>query len=215
MRTFVPPRLMLVTDRRLCPVDRLPALAAQVVAHGVDAVQLREKDLPADELLALARALRAAIGDRALLFVNGDVDVALAAVADGVQLGEEAMSVAEARHRAGGRLLIGRSVHDVAGAVAAERAGADLLIAGTVYPSRSHPGGPSAGPELIRRIVAVVRVPVLGIGGITWENAAAVIAAGGAGVAVISAILAAPDPVRAAAELRAAVEAAAAVGQQT
>jgi thiamine-phosphate diphosphorylase len=215
VHTVAPPRLMLVTDRRLCPLDRLPALAAQVVGHGVDAVQLREKDLPPDELLALARALRVAIGDRALLFVNGDVDVALAAGADGVQLGEAAMAVAAARRRAGGRLLIGRSVHDVAGAVAAAQEGADLLIAGTVYPSRSHPGGDTGGPDLIRRIVAAVHVPVLGIGGITQENATAVIAAGAAGVAVISAILAAPDPARAAAKLRAAVEAAAAVGQQT
>lgn len=215
MRTVAPPRLMLVTDRRLCPPERLPALVARVVAHGVDAVQLREKDLPPDALLALARALREATAGRALLFVNGDVEVALAAGADGVQLGETAMTAKEARRRAGERLLIGRSVHDVARAVAAERDGADLLIAGTVYPSRSHPGGDTGGPDLIRRITAAVHVPVLGIGGITQENAAAVIAAGAVGVAVISAILAAPDPARAAAELRAAVDAAAAVGQRT
>lgn len=212
--TFTPPRLMLVTDRRLCPAERLPMVVAQVVAHGVDAVQLREKDLPADALLALARALREATASRALLFVNGDVDVALAAGADGVQLGEEAITVEEARRRAGERLFIGRSVHDAAGAAAAERDGADLLIAGTVYASRSHPGGTVGGPDLIRRITAAVRLPVLGIGGITAATVGPVLAAGAVGVAVISAILAAPDPVRAAAELRAAVDAAAVVGQQ-
>jgi thiamine-phosphate pyrophosphorylase len=200
------PRLMLVTDRSLCPVERLPAVVAVAVRHGVDAVQLREKDLPDRPLLALARALREATAGAALLFVNGRVDVALAADADGVQLGEAALSVAAARRLAGRRLVIGRSVHDVAGAAAAERAGADLLVLGTVYPSRSHPGGAAGGEALVRQVCARVHLPVIGIGGITAANAAAVVRAGAAGVAVISAILAAPEPAEAAAALRRAVD---------
>lgn len=202
------PSLMLVTDRRLCPVERLPGLVAELVRHGVDAVQLREKELCGDSLLELGRALRAATEGRALLFVNGRVDVALAVGADGVQLGEDAGPVEEARQRAGGRLLVGRSVHDLAGAQAAERAGADLVVLGTIYASRSHPGGATAGPELVREVCGQVGLPVIGIGGITGANAAEVIEAGAMGVAVISSILAAPDPCGAAAELRAAIDAA-------
>ena len=202
------PRLMLVTDRRLCPVERLPGLVAELVRHGVDAVQLREKDLPVPSLLELAHALRAATEGHALLFVNGRVDVALTVGADAVQLGEDAGPVEEARRRAGGRLLVGRSVHDAAGARAAERDGADLLVLGTVYSSRSHPGGATGGPELVRDVCGQVALPVIGIGGITAANAAQVIGAGALGVAVISSILSAPEPARAAAELRAVVDAA-------
>ena len=197
-----PPRLMLVTDRSLCPVERLPALVADLVRNGVDAVQLREKDLPPHELLDLARDLRAATAGRARLFVNGAPVVARAAGADGVHLGEYAEAVAAVRVRVGRALLIGRSVHSLDGAMAAERDGADLLVLGTVYPSRSHPGGITGGPALVAQVCARVSPPVLGIGGITRENAAAVIRAGAAGVAVISAILAAPVPAQAAWALR-------------
>lgn len=202
---------MLVTDRRLCPTARLPELVAQVVRHGVDAVQVREKDLPAEELLALARALRTVTRGHALLFVNGSVEAALAAGADGVQLGESAEPVAAVRRQAGAALLIGRSVHSVAGAQAAARDGADLLLLGTIYPSRSHPGAAGAGPALVEQVCGAVRLPVLAIGGVDERNAADVIRAGATGVAVISAILAAPDPAGAAAALRHAMDAGAPV----
>lgn len=194
---------MLVSDRTLCPLDRLPAVVAEVVRRGVDAVQLREKDLPADALLAVARELRAVTRGRALLFVNGRVDVAVAAGADGVQLGER-----EGRSQRQSALLIGRSVHGVASAEAAARDGADLLVLGTIFPSRSHPGGATGGPELVGAVRARVALPMVAIGGITVSNASAPIAAGACGVAVISAILAAPHPGDAAAALRAAVDAA-------
>ena len=200
------PRLMLVTDRTLCSVQRLPALVAEAVAAGVDAVQLREKNLPAAELLALARRLRESVGKRALVFVNGAADVALASGADGVQLGEDAEPVSTVRARTGSRLLIGRSVHSVEGAVAAEQDGADLLVLGTIYPSRSHPGGATSGPELIDAVMRRVDLPVIGIGGIDEVHVKEVVRAGATGVAVISAILAAPDPVQAAQRLREAVD---------
>lgn len=205
------PRLMLVTDRTRYPTILLPVLVSDVVAAGVDAVQLREKDLPAAELLELAHRLREVTTGRALLFVNSAVDVALAAGADAVQLGEDAESVSAVRARTGDRLLIGRSVHSVGGAMAAERAGADLLVLGTIYPSRSHPGGAASGPALVEAVTGSAlggRLPVIGIGGIDEANAADVVRAGASGVAVISAILAAPNPVQAARRLREAVDAA-------
>lgn len=204
----VAPQLMLVTDRALCPVERLPEVVAACVRSGVDAVQLRDRDLSRDERLALARALREATRGSALLIVNGDPDIAAAVEADGVHLPEGEGSVADARARGGWAQDVGRSVHSVAAAVAAEREGADLLVVGTVFPSRSHPGGPTGGLDLLRQVRGAVRVPVVAIGGITAANAGDVVRAGRCGVAVISAILAAPDPARAAAELRAAVDAA-------
>ena len=205
-----PPRLTLVTDRALSPTARLAEHAVALAAAGLDAVQMREKDLPHDELLALAATLVPAfraIGVR--VFINSSVEVALAVGADGVQLGEGGVSVAEARRQATAAdkpLLIGRSVHDLAGALAAERAGADLLVLGTIYPSRSHPGGAAAGPALVHAVAERVCLPVLAIGGVTEANAADVIAAGAKGVAVISAILGAADMAEATRRLRAVVD---------
>ena len=205
------PCLCLVTDRRVggdaadaaALVDRVAA----AVAGGVDLVQLREKDLPGGRLLALAAALKDAIGEAALLVVNERVDVAVALPADGVQLGEEALPVAAARRLLGPQALIGRSVHSVDGARQAITAKADFLVAGTMYASRSHPGEAPAGPELIRRIAGLSDLPLIGIGGITAANAPAVLAAGATGVAVISGILADPDPGEAARRLKDAMRA--------
>ncbi len=114
----------------------------------------------------------------------------------------------DARRRAGRNVWISRSVHNVEAAVRAERDGADMLVLGTVFPSPSHPGGPSIGVEGVRAVCDAVRIPVIGIGGITAENAADVMRAGASGVAVIGAIFDAADPRAAAAELRAAIDAA-------
>ena len=156
-------------------------------------VQLREKDLPASELLTLAREIRQLTAGRALFLVNGRVEVALATNGDGVQFAEDALPVEAARDLAGDRLLIGRSVHDVAGASAAEAAGADFLIAGTVFPSSSHPDREAAGVKLLQDLRTAVGIPYLAIGGVTSDNVARAIDAGASGAAVISAISESPD----------------------
>ena len=112
-------------------------------------VQLREKDMPGGPLLELAHRLRDLTAGRALFIVNERMDVALASQADGVQLGEDAMPV-EATRELAAHSLIGRSVHDPQGAAEAERAGADFLVAGTIFSSPSHQGGSTAGPDLFR-----------------------------------------------------------------
>jgi thiamine-phosphate pyrophosphorylase len=207
MPPALPARILyLVTDRAMTGGDAgLVAAVSGAVAGGVNMVQLREKDLSHVELLRMARALRKAIGDRALLIVNGDPLAAAESGADGVQLGEEAASVKEARETLGRDLLIGRSVHSAAGAAQAEKDGADFLVLGAVFPSQSHPAGQTLGVAGMRQAAASVRVPVIGIGGITAANAASVIASGAHGVAVISAILGAPDPEKAARSLCAAI----------
>ncbi len=201
------PCLCLVTDRSLTHGDLADLVdrAAQAVRGGVDLVQLREKDLPAGELLGLATSLSVAIGGRAKLIVNDRADVALAAGAEGIQLGEDALPVSAARKTLGRRALIGRSVHSESGASQAESDGADFLLVGTMFASRSHPGEEPAGTDLMRRISRNCRLPLIGIGGITPENAPEVIEAGGSGVAVITNILAASNPEEAAARLKEAI----------
>ena len=191
------PALCLVTDRGQTggrPLDEVVALALH---GGVNMVQLREKDLPSGKLTETALALRLLTKGRALLFINDRVDVAIASGADGVQLGEEAMTVSAAR-KAGAGLLVSRSVHDVEGAARAQKDGADLLVAGTIFPSGSHPGACPAGVELLERLRAEVSVPYIAIGGVNERNAPHAIAAGAAGVAVIGAITRSDDPKRAA-----------------
>jgi thiamine-phosphate diphosphorylase len=187
------PRLHLVSDRRLCDLETFPTLAARAVTGGVDAVHLREKDVAAGELLATARRLRSVL-DTARLFVNDRLDVALLSEADGMQLGESSFSVADARSLGAGRLLIGRSAHDVEGAKRAAEDGADFVIAGHVFETTSKLGQPGRGPRFIESIAAACPLPIIAIGGITPERVADVLAAGAHGVAVISGILAADEP---------------------
>jgi len=201
---------MVVTDRALCGgADGLAAAVEAAVSGGADAVQLREKDpdgrsLPASELSTLARRLRAVTQGRALLLVNGPLEVAVAVEADGVHLPEGVPMPLRPR----GGLLVGRSVHSAEAARRAEAEGADYVVAGPVYETRSHPGVRPAGCGLIEEIALAVRVPVLAIGGIKTERVEEVVRAGASGVAVISAVLAQPDPRAAALELRRALDAA-------
>lgn len=204
-QTILPlPIVMLVTDRHACGERRLEDVVEAAVEGGVNMIQLREKDLPSAELFGLALRLRQIVGTQALLLVNDRVDVALAAGAHGVELGGNSLPTEIARSLAPD-LLIGRSVHDVAHAAAAVADGADLLVVGTMFASRSHPGLNPAGPPLVRKVAALSTVPLVGIGGITPANATQVIAAGASGVAAISAVTMSHDPRDAAARLVAAV----------
>ena len=197
------PSLCLVTDRRVCPTDELTHRVAAAVDGGVDIVQLRDKEMPGAALLDLADKLRETIAGRALLLINERADVALAARADGVQLGEAALPTREVRSIMGDAGTIGRSVHSVAGACEAAESGADFLLVGTMFATSSHPGEEPSGPGLLARIAAAgVTIPLLGIGGITERNAGQVISAGAHGVAVITSILGSDDPRRAAQRLK-------------
>jgi thiamine-phosphate pyrophosphorylase len=176
------------------------------VEGGVDIIQLRAKELPAGRLLDLGLSIQQRIKGNAMLFVNDRVDVALALEADGVQLGEDAMPV-EAVHRISGhRLLVGRSVHSVERAIEAEAQGADFLVVGTVFATGSKPELEPAGPELLRDVGKVTKIPFLAIGGVNTANVAQVLEYGAHGAAVISAILASPDTAQAAQGLKQAMK---------
>ena len=144
--------------------------------------------------------------DPAILLVNERADVAAACGADGVQLGEAAMPTVSVRPILPGGSIIGRSVHSVRAATQAEASGADFLLVGTMFATRSHPGEEPSGPGLLERIRAAgVGAPLLAIGGITADNVAQVMRAGADGAAVITAILASPDPERAASQIKSAM----------
>jgi thiamine-phosphate pyrophosphorylase len=202
---------MLVTDRSLCGgADGLVTAVEAAVQGGADVVQLREKDLPSEGLLPLARRLSRATLGQALLLVNGPLDVALAVEADGVHLPASAPSVWRPREAVpvdGQGFLVGRSVHSLVAARRAEEEGVDYLVAGPVYETRSHPGRAPAGLSLIEGITRRVRVPVLAIGGVNAGRVDEVVRAGASGVAVISAVLAATDRRAAAGGLRRALDA--------
>ena len=198
--------LCLVTDRRVCPPDELAGRVAAAVAGGVDIVQLRDKEESGSALLDMANALANITRGSALLLVNERADVAAAAGADGVQLAEAAMPTAAVRSILPDGSIIGRSVHSVEGAVQGEKTGADFLLVGTMFVTRSHPGEEPSGPDLLERIRAAgVTTPLLGIGGITADNVDQVMRSGASGAAVITAILAGDDPEREASRIKSAM----------
>jgi thiamine-phosphate pyrophosphorylase len=184
---------MLVTDRHRCGPHPLIEAIDLAVAAGVDALQLREKDLEAGELYELALVCRRITAGRCAFVVNGRVDVALATGADGVHLPERGLPI-EAVHRiAPAGFLVGRSVHSVSGALEAETQGAGYVQLGTIFDTDSKPGLESAGVELVRKTANAIHIPCLAVGGIDAQNAGTVLAAGAQGVAVVSAILGAED----------------------
>jgi len=200
------PILCLITDRRLVGSADLPSVAAQAAAGGVTLVQLREKDLPTRALLELALRVREALAPHGVpLVVNGRADVAFAAGVAGVHLPADGLPVAGTRAALGPRALIGRSVHSTLEVAQSANERLDYLVLGTTFPSRSHPGSPTLGLDAIRA-TSKSAIPVVAIGGIDPENAVEVMAAGAAGVAVISSILAHPRPRLAAERLRAAMD---------
>ncbi|HET6233124.1 MAG TPA: thiamine phosphate synthase [Longimicrobiaceae bacterium] len=189
-------RLIVVTDEGLTAGRDLVEIVRAVLRGGAPAIQLRDKLRTPRESVEMARALltetRAA---GALLFVNDRVDVALAAGADGAHLGDDDLPLPAARRIVPPGFLLGRSADTPDLALAAEREGADYVGVGPVYgtATKADAGAP-IGPARIAEVASAVRIPIIGIGGITAANASLVIAAGAAGVAVVSAIMSAPDP---------------------
>ena len=182
------------TDARSTLLDKIAAASAA----GVDWIQIREKQLSARDCSALTlEALHHSAGSapgvasRARIIVNDRLDVALAAQAGGVHLGENSLPPQEARQlvRALHRdedFLIGVSCHSLEAAKSAERGGADYLFFGPVFATPSKAAyGPPQGPHRLEEVCRAVSIPVLAIGGITLENCAACLSAGARGIAAI------------------------------
>lgn len=203
-------RLYLVTDRFLSGGRSLEEIAANGIAGGVGIVQLREKDLGTRDFIELAFAVREVVRRFGVpLVVNDRVDVALACGADGVHLGQEDMECRLARRILGPDAIVGVSVINLDEALRAEAEGADYLGVGPLFPTATKPDAPPPiGLSCLADMRAAVRIPLVGIGGIKGDNAGEVIRSGADGIAVVSAIVSAPDPEAAAGALRREVESA-------
>ena len=202
--------MYLVTDRHQTGGRDLLDVVGQALAAGVRAFQLREKDLPTRDLCHLAEKLLAktrAAG--AALLINDRVDVAMALSADGVHLTRRSLPPEESRQLLGQERLIGVSCHSLADVREAVDGRADFVVLGPIFETPSKAAyGPPLTTALLREARAMTRLPILAIGGIQEKRVPEVMAAGADGIAVISAVMAAPDPGQASADLLAAIAAA-------
>jgi thiamine-phosphate pyrophosphorylase len=206
-------RLNAIVDPERAGGRDVVELARLLAEGGATLVQLRDKKSDTRPMIEAARGIKAALAPLGVAFVVNDrVDVALAARADGVHIGPDDMTPEDARALLGPDAIIGVSVKTIAAAEAAPMGVIDYAGVGGVYATLSkEQTSPPMGPEGLARIAAVLRrraphFPIVGIAGIDAANAAAVIAAGADGVAVISALSLAPDPAAAARALRAVVD---------
>ena len=197
-------RLYLITGDRGGEGETV-RIAQAALEGGVDVIQLRKKTMPKGEQYAIARALRTltALHDK-LLIINDHADIAIAADADGVHLGQEDLPLEAVRALPGFQdRVIGRSTHSVEQARQAMREGADYVAVGPVYPTPTKAGRPAVGTDLVKQVAVFADRSFVAVGGIDGENAPAVVEAGAPAVAVVRAIYDATDPAEASRRLRA------------
>mgnify|MGYP001300089112 CR=1 FL=1 len=168
-----------------------PDLVTEIVAGGADMLQLREKSLPDSVFLERARLVRSLAGD-ALFIVNDRADIARLAGADGVHVGPDDIPVPRAREMLPPGAIVGASAYTMEVFAAAAASGADYIGVGASFPTGTK-DAPVTGLSFITSVARDSHVPVIAIGGITAEHIPEVMAAGAAGVAVLSAVAGAPD----------------------
>lgn len=206
-RRLAAARLYLVCDAR--PAGRaLADVLPAAIAGGIDVFQLREKELSASELLPIAReAVEICRRHGALAIVNDWPQVALAAEADGIHVGQEDMPPAQVREIVGPQMLVGLSTHAPGEIDAAADQPLDYIGVGPVHETPTKPGRPAVGTRLVRYAADHARPPFFAIGGIDAGNLDAVLAAGARRVCVLRAIAGAEDPAAAARRLRVRIDA--------
>lgn len=193
--------LYAVTDRKwLKDGQTLAGQVEQAILGGVTVVQLREKHADMEAFLALAREVKS-VTDRyqVPLIINDNLEVALAVDAAGIHVGQEDLAADAVRQKIGDKKVLGVSAQTVEQALAAERAGADYLGVGAVFPTSSKADAVEVDFATLQAICRAVQIPVVAIGGITADNMTNLQDSGIVGVAVISAIFGQPD-VKAAAQ---------------
>jgi thiamine-phosphate pyrophosphorylase len=201
-------RLYLVCDASFGAAGLRAALAG-----GAGIVQLREKDADDGAVLDAAAQFRRAADEHGALFILNDrPDLAAAAGADGVHLGQDDATPAQARALLGADAIIGLSTHSTAQADAAQRSGADYFCVGPIHATPTKAGRPAVGLDPVRHAAAAARLPWFAIGGLNAGNVGAVLDAGARRVVVVRAITEAADPAAAARDLRAALDAATEAG---
>ena len=187
-------RLYVLIDGRPS-LEAFTSLAMSLIEAGTDVLQLRDKRLTDRELISRARRLRElARGSKTLVIINDRPDIARIVDADGVHVGQEELSVKDARTIVGPRALVGVSTHSIEQARSAVVDGANYIGVGPTFPSSTKDFESFAGLELVRSVAAEIRLPAFAIGGITLENVGEVLAAGISRVAVSAAIVEASEP---------------------
>jgi len=189
-------RLIAITDREALGMGDPVAAARSAVSAGLPGLMLREKDLPDEQLLPIARELRSITSQSGTMFiVNRRLTVARAVEADGVHLGIDGPSIAEARNIIGSEKIIGYSAHDVNEALRAFDQGADYVIFSPIYETPSKQGIlQPVGLDALARLVKIAPGPVVALGGISHSNISEVAQTGAAGIAVIRAIFGSSNP---------------------
>lgn len=195
--------LYAVTDRSWTQDQTLYDQIEAALKGGVTIVQLREKNLPEDEFVAEAiRVKELCSRYNVPLIINDNADVALKSGADGVHVGIEDTPVAELRQKVGKDFIIGATAKTVEQAQSAEKAGADYLGVGAVFPSPTKKNAIRITAEKLKEICSSVSVPAVAIGGISLDNVSEIKGCGVNGIAVVSAIFASDDIQKAASELK-------------
>ena len=204
-------RLYAITDRRALPAGVTLAQAVEAaLVGGVTCLQLREKEASAGEILTLARTLLPLCRARRVpLLINDRVDIALAAGADGVHLGQDDLPLPEARTLLGPDRILGATAHTVEEALRAQAEGADYLGVGAMFPTGTKTDTVPTSADTLKAICAAVSIPVVAIGGVTAQNLPTLAGTGIAGAAVVSAIFSQSDLIAAARTLRTAADLAA------
>ncbi|MGH7813178.1 MAG: thiamine phosphate synthase [Candidatus Binataceae bacterium] len=170
------------------------ALAKIFLDSGARIMQLRMKDAPARAILAAAREIAPLCRERGAIFiVNDRLDIALLAGAGGIHLGQDDLPLEAARRVAGAKMLIGISTHDAEQARAAESGGADYVGFGPIYPGGLKANAAGVGLDALRAVRAVVKIPIVAIGGITESSLPEVLAVGADAAAIITDVVKAPD----------------------
>jgi thiamine-phosphate pyrophosphorylase len=202
--------LYVITDVKSARGLAHAEIARRAVSGGADVIQLRDKTLPCRDLLIEAYEIREITRDAGVLFiVNDRIDVALAAEADGVHLGQDDLPARDARRIAPPGFIIGVSVGGVTEAVVAEDAGADYVALSPTFSTASKENaGSGHGLGILRDICSSVSIPVIAIGGINPRNVSGIIAAGADGVAVISSVVGEVDIAGAARQMKALIQSA-------
>jgi thiamine-phosphate pyrophosphorylase len=187
-------RLCVIVTASLCRGREIAEVTRDAIRGGADVIQLREKTTETRPLFDVAIRLRAVTRDEgALYIINDRADIAAAAEADGVHLGQTDLPLSAARGILGFRAIIGCSSHSVEQAQRAADEGADYIGVGTVFPSKTKRRETIEGPGVVRHVVREVDVPAFAIGGINAENVEQVVVAGCCRVAVCSAVIGSDD----------------------
>jgi thiamine-phosphate pyrophosphorylase len=183
-------RLYAIVDLGYVTPEQVPAITQKLVEGCVDLIQLRAKKLAEPQILQLGKTMRALIPTDGPLFILNDHPHLVPAInADGIHVGQDDLSVVEARAQAGSEVLVGKSTHSLDQAIAAEKEGADYIGVGPIFATPTKPDYIPVGPALINQVRIRVKAPQFCIGGINEQTLPEVLTAGARRVVIVSALL--------------------------